>query len=90
MGSCNSKVQRWFCRMEESDDELMELDRNTRKMMTMHGVLHPKSDVDRLYLQKQKGGRGLISCEEMCVKAFTKLDAPYNDLQTGDKIKIPV
>lgn len=76
--------------MEESDDELMELDRNTRKMMTMHGVLHPKSDVDRLYLQKQKGGRGLISCEEMYVKAFTKLDAPYNDLQTGDKIKIPV
>ena len=58
MGSCNSKVQRWYCRMEESDDELMELDRNTRKMMTMHGVLHPKSDMDRLYLQKQKGGRG--------------------------------
>ena len=44
-----------------SDDELKELDRKTRKMMKMHGALHPKSDVDRLYLQKQKGGRGLIS-----------------------------
>ena len=33
----------------------------------MHEVLHPKSDVDRVYLPKQKGGRGLISCE-MCVK----------------------
>ena len=41
-------------------------------------------------VQKQKGGRGLISSEEMCVKAFTKLDAPYNDLHTGDKIKIPI
>ena len=35
--------------------------------MTMHEVLHPKSDVDRVYLPKEKGGRGLISCE-MCVK----------------------
>ena len=35
--------------------------------MTMHEVLHPKSDVDRVYLPKKKGGRGLISCE-MCVK----------------------
>ena len=73
-----------------SDHELKDLDRKTTKMMATHGALHPKSDVDRLYLQKQKGGRGLISCEDMCVKAFTKLDAPYNDLQTGDKIKIPL
>ena len=35
--------------------------------MTIHEVLHPKSDVDRVYLPKQKRGRGLISCE-MCVK----------------------
>lgn len=48
-------------------DELKELDRKTRKMMTLHGALHPKSDVDQLYLPRQKGGRGLISCE-MCVK----------------------
>ena len=31
-----------------SDDELKELDRKTRKMMKMHGALHPKSDVDRV------------------------------------------
>ena len=49
-------------------DELKELDRKARKMMTLHGALHPKSDVDRLYLPRQKGGRGLISCE-MFVKA---------------------
>ena len=36
--------------------------------MTLHGALHPKSDVYRVYLARQKGGRGLISCE-MCVKA---------------------
>lgn len=36
-------------------DELKELDRKARKMMTLHGALHPKSDVDRLYLLRQKG-----------------------------------
>ena len=36
-------------------EELKELDRKTRKMMTLHVALHPKSDVDRLYLPRQKG-----------------------------------
>ena len=36
--------------------------------MTLYGALHLKSDVDRLYVAWQKGGRGLISCE-MYVKA---------------------
>ena len=31
--------------------------------MTMHGVLHPKSVIDRVYLSREMGGRGLISCE---------------------------
>ena len=34
----------------------------------LYGALRPKSDVDRVYVARQKGGRGLISCE-MCVKA---------------------
>ena len=36
--------------------------------MTLYGALHPKGDVDRVYVARQKGGRGLISCK-MCVKA---------------------
>ena len=38
-------------------EEVQKLDRKTRKMMTMYGALHPKSDVDRIYLPKEKGGR---------------------------------
>ena len=49
-------------------DELKQLDRKTGNIMTLHDALHPKKDVDRLYLLRQKGGRGSISCE-MCVKA---------------------
>ena len=49
--------------MKGTTEELTSLDRKTRKVLTMHGTFHPKSDVDRLYLHRQLGGRGLISCE---------------------------
>ena len=32
--------------------------------MTMYGTHHPKADVDRLYLQKCEGGRGLLGLED--------------------------
>ena len=42
-----------------TESEVAELDRKTRKTLTMYHALHPKSDVDRLYLPRQMGGRGL-------------------------------
>ena len=41
--------------------ELRKLDINTRKLMTMHGGFSMTSDVDRLYVSRKNGGRGLIS-----------------------------
>ena len=32
--------------------------------MTMHKALHPKDDVDRLYVSRKDGGRGLSSIED--------------------------
>ena len=43
------------------------IDRKTRKLFTIYGALHPKSDVDRLYIPRKGGGRGLVSIED-CVK----------------------
>ena len=43
------------------------MDRKSRKTMAMYGVLHPKSDVDRLYVKRKEGGRGLISVEQ-CIR----------------------
>ena len=48
-------------------DELKEMDRTTRKTLTIYDGLHPKSGIDRLYLKQNHGGRGLISIE-MCVR----------------------
>ena len=31
-------------------EELQTMDRKMRKLMTIHGALHPKADVDRLYI----------------------------------------
>ena len=35
--------------------------------MTMYGALHPKRDVDRLYIKRKEAGRGLISVER-CIR----------------------
>ena len=34
------------------------------KLMTMHKALHPRDDVDRLYVSRKEGGRGLASIED--------------------------
>lgn len=54
--------------------EAQTLDRRTRKLLTMHGALHPKSDVDRLYLPRKDGGRGLISVEDTVELAISSLE----------------
>ena len=43
--------------------ELQAIDRKTRKLFTIYGALHPKSDVERLYIPRKGGGKALISIE---------------------------
>ena len=47
-------------------EELRVMDTKTRKLMTMNRALHPQADVDRLYVKRAMGGRGLISIQD-CV-----------------------
>ena len=44
-------------------DELKQMDQRTR-IMIMHKALHPRDDVDRLYVSRKEGGRGLASIED--------------------------
>ena len=39
--------------------ELQAIDKKTRKLFTIYGELHPKSDVDRFYIPRKDPGRGL-------------------------------
>ena len=48
-------------------NELGEMDRKTRKIMTMNKEFHPKSDVNRLYVKRSSGGRGLTGCKSCII-----------------------
>ena len=50
------------------NSELCNMDRKTRKVLNMYQTLHPRSNVDWLYLPRSKGGKDLLSLEE-CVNA---------------------
>ena len=43
--------------------EIKKLDVKIRKLMTTYNMHHPKADVDRLYLPRSSGGRGMIQLE---------------------------
>ena len=45
--------------------ELHDLDITTRKMLTEKGCHHSRSSVARLYIERSKGGRGLVNLEQM-------------------------
>ena len=44
--------------------ELQLMDRRTRKLLSMQNGLHPRTDVDRVYIPRKEGGRGLICIED--------------------------
>ena len=45
-------------------EELKQIDQRTRKLMTMHKALHSRNNVDKLYVSRKEGGRGLPSIED--------------------------
>jgi Reverse transcriptase (RNA-dependent DNA polymerase) len=45
--------------------ELQETDRKTRKLLTMHRAFNMNGDVDRLYIGRPDGGKGLLQVEQV-------------------------
>ena len=50
------------------------MDHRTRKLITMHKALHPRYDVDRLYVLRKEGGRELASIEDSVDASIQRLD----------------
>ena len=63
--------------------KMQPIDRGTRKLFTIHGALDPKSDVDRLYIPRKKGGRGLISIEDIIELAVRGLEVYVHGSKDG-------
>ena len=57
---------------EVDQKELTQTDRRKRKLTSMQNALHPREDVDRLYLSRKEGGEGVASIEDS-VDASMKL-----------------
>lgn len=57
-----------------TEAEIRQIDRKTRKLFTCHGAHHPKADVDRLYLKRTDGGRGLLQAEMSYKLAFIGME----------------
>ena len=73
--------------------ELEAIDRKTRKLFTIYGALHPKSDIDRLYIPRKEGRRGLISINDFVELAIRGLEVYVHGCEErliqaarGDKI----
>ena len=49
---------------EVDQKELTQTDRRKRKLTSMQNALHPREDVDRLYLSRKEGGEGVASIED--------------------------
>ena len=50
------------------------MDQRTRKLMTMHKALHPRYDVDRLYVSRKEGGRGFAGTEDTVDASIQRLE----------------
>ena len=57
-----------------TQEELKKMDQRTRKLMTMNKALHPRDDVDRLYVSRKEGGRGLTSIEDSVDTSIHRLE----------------
>ena len=42
--------------------------------MTMHKALHPRDDIDRLYVSRKQGGKGLASIEDTVDASIQRLE----------------
>ena len=54
-------------------EELKQMDQKTRKLMTIHKALHPRDDVDRLYVSRRDEGRGFAIIEDSVDTSIQRL-----------------
>ena len=84
---CAGRIIEW------TKQELKELDRRTRNVLTMNGGLHPRDCVARLYVPRKYGGRGLVSLEsyvqssEELLKAVKEEDTGSQETATSFKVR---
>ena len=54
--------------------ELQQMDQRTRKLMMIHKALHPRDDIDSLYVSRKEGERGLTSFQYIVDATIQRLE----------------
>lgn len=62
-----------------SKTDLQQIDRHIRTTLTEHGMLHPNSATERLYLPRKQGGRGLVCIEAACLQEEKNIAQYFNN-----------
>ena len=73
--------------MKRTREELKQMDQKTRKLMTMNKALHPRDEVDRLYVSRIEGERGLTSIEDSVDSSIQQLENYIEKKHGGRLIK---
>jgi DNA polymerase II large subunit len=66
-------------------EEIKQIDRKTRKMLTMYKMHHPKADIDRLHVNKKVGERGLVQVEAAYKTEIINVAEYLNTKYKGDQ-----
>ena len=73
-------------------EEIKQIDRKTRKMLTMYKMHHPKAGIDRLYVKRKEGGRGMVQTEAAykaeIVNIAEYLNTKYKEDQFVNIVKV--
>ena len=59
-------------------EEMEAADVKTRKLFTIHGGFHPKSNVQRLYTSRKEGGQGLVSVKVTILDETQKIQEYFS------------
>ena len=59
------------------------MDQRTRNLMAVHQALHPRDDVDRLYVSRKEGGTGLASIEDSVDASIQRLEDDIEQYKGG-------
>jgi hypothetical protein len=65
-------------------EEIKQIDRKTRKMLTVYKMHNPKANIDMLYVKKKEGGRRLIQVEVAYKRKIINIAEYLNTKCKGD------
>jgi hypothetical protein len=73
-------------------EEIKQNDRKTRNKLTMYKMHHPKVDIDRLYVKRKEGGRGMVQVEAAykaeIINTAEYLNTKYKEDQFVNIVKV--